>query len=92
MTRSSPRPTTTSRPRATRVGGLCLLQNARRAIAATLELRGGYALAPRGSQLAVATADGRLALVDVAETLTASTVSEAKGHLFTDVVWDGPTR
>ncbi len=75
-----------------RVGGLCLLHNTETApvVAATLELRGGYALAPRGSQLAVATADGRVALVDVAETLTASTVSEPKGHLFTDVVWDGP--
>ena len=72
----------------TRVGGLCLLQGTE--IAATLELRGGYALAPRGSQLAVATADGRVALVDVAETLTVSTASEPKGHLFTDVVWDGP--
>ena len=71
-----------------RVGGLCLLRNTE--IAATLELRGGYALAPRGSQLAVATADGRVALVDIAETLAASTVSEPKGHLFTDVVWDGP--
>ena len=50
----------------TRVGGLCLLRNAEK-IAATLELRGGYALAPRGSTLAVATADGRLALVDVAD-------------------------
>ena len=43
-----------------RVGGLCLLQTTETvpAIAATLELRGGYALAPRASQLAVAT--GRL--------------------------------
>ena len=73
----------------TRVSGLCLLHA--ETIAATLELRGGYALAPRASQLAVATADGRLALVDVTEkTLTVSTVSEPKGHLFTDVVWDGP--
>ena len=39
----------------TRVGGLCLLQKNAENIAATLELRGGYALAPRGSQLAVAT-------------------------------------
>ena len=38
----------------------------------------------------MATADGRVALVDVTETLTVSTVSEPKGHLFTDVVWDGP--
>ena len=75
----------------TRVGGLCLLLTETvPAVAATLELRGGYALAPRGSQLAVATADGRVALVDVAETLTVSTASEPKGHLFTDVVWDGP--
>ena len=75
----------------TRVGGLCLLRTETvPAVAATLELRGGYALAPRGSQLAVATADGRVALVDVAETLTVSTASEPKGHLFTDVVWDGP--
>ena len=74
-----------------RVGGLCLLRNTETApvVAATLELRGGYALAPRGSTLAVATADGRVALVDVTETLAVSTVSEAKGHLFTDVVWDG---
>ena len=71
-----------------RVGGLCLLSGTE--IVTTRELRGGYALAPRGSQLAVATADGRVALVDIAETLAASTVSEPKGHLFTDVVWDGP--
>ena len=77
----------------TRRGGLCLLQNADKGapvVSKTLELCGGYALAPRGSQLAVATADGRIALVDVGEDdLTLAAASEAKGHLFTDVVWDG---
>ena len=72
----------------TRVGGLCLLRTAE--IAATLELRGGYALAPRGSRLAVATADGRVVVVDVTETLTGIDRIQPKGHLFTDVVWDGP--
>ena len=75
----------------TRVGGLCLLHANAETIAATLELRGGYALAPRGSQLAVATADGRVALAAVGDdgALSLASASEPRGHLFTSVEWCG---
>ena len=87
-----------------RKGGLVALRvgaNGALAASATLELRGGYAVAvaPTTGAVAVATADGRVAVAavggrgdgDAAPAVALVAASEPKDHLFTSIEWASGT-